>query len=191
MKYIEKILNSKKTVFKVSDFQILLWLDNIETVKSIIKRLKKSWIIFNICRWIWTLKDYDTFELASKIKKKSYISMESVLQKEAVIFQDYSNTVTLISNNSLEKKVNWINYVFRKIKNNILTNPIWLINTWKYIIACKERAVCDSIYFSWNIYFDNSVDLNTGELWNLSSIYNTKTQILIQKLIKDVESKQS
>jgi len=43
MKYLDKILNSWKTVFTYDDISILLSIENKNTIKSFINRLVKSW----------------------------------------------------------------------------------------------------------------------------------------------------
>ena len=185
MKYIDKILNSKKTVFNYNDIKNLIWIDNVNTIKSFFYRWIKSWIFINIYKWIYALQKYDILELAIKLKNNSYISFETVLKREWIIFQDYWNTIFIASDNTITKNVLVNDFKYLKLKSDILTNPIWLINKWNYIIASKERAICDRIYLSKNYYFDNLEEVDFEKLEEISKIYNNKRVILeVKKLIK-------
>lgn len=189
MRYLNQILKTKKTVFRSNELGIILNITNKNTLKNILQRIRKSWILIYHWAHIRSLEEYDKYELASKIRQKSYISFETILQKEGVIFQDYSNTITMASDNSLSKKIDNINYIYHKLTNPILTNPIGIINhNNKYMIASKERAACDIIYLSKNIYFDNIHSLDIEILEELKDTYNKSTSLLIKKLIKNVRS---
>ena len=185
MKYIDKILNSKKTVFNYNDIKNLIWIDNPNTIKSFFYRWVKSWIFNNIYKWIYVLQKYDILELAIKLKNNSYISFETVLKREWIIFQDYWNTTFIASDNTIVKNVWWNYFKYLKLKSDILTNPIWLINKWNYIIASKERAICDRIYLSKNYYFDNLEWINKEKLLEISQIYNKRVILEVKKIVKN------
>lgn len=185
MKYINKILESNKTVFKSTELSLILGIDNKNTLKNILQRFKKAGtLIFH--KWnLRSLKKYNKYELASKIKSKSYISLETVLQKEWVTFQYYWNTIMLISDKSLEKNIDNTTYTFSKIKDSILLNPLGIIDKWSYMIATKERAVCDRMYLTPSYYFDNLESLDQDLLEKLSYIYNKATNLRIKELLKN------
>ncbi len=130
------------------------------------------------------MKDYDTYEFASKIKINSYISLETVLKKESVIFQ-YYESIFLVSDNTLEKNIEWQNYIFKKITYDILLNPIGIDYNGKYMIASAERAVCDRIYLSKNYYFDDISHLDLIKLEKISKIYNKRVILEVNNLIKN------
>jgi hypothetical protein len=52
---------------------------------------------------IFAFPHYERFEFATVFHKNSYISFETVLKKEAIIFQDYGNTLLLASDKTLTK----------------------------------------------------------------------------------------
>lgn len=187
MKYLDKILNSNKTVFSYEDISILLGIKNKNTIKSFITRLIKSWIFKSNFKWIYTLNKYDIFEFASKLKKNSYISFETVLKQNWIIFQDYSSIIFLASNNSISKQVDNIYFKYNKIKDDILYNPLWIINKWTYLIATPERAICDRIYLSPNYYFDNLENIDKQKLADISQIYNKRVILEVKKLLKNVK----
>ena len=184
MKYLKILLESKNTVFTTSELKILFNIKNPSLLNMNLQTMSKQNIIHNLWYGIWVLKEYDRLELGSKLRKNSYISLEYVLQKNWIIFQSYENTITLIWNNTFTKEIDWLNFEFHKIKPGILTNPLWLVYTWKYYIATPERAVCDMIYLYKNINFDNISSLDGKLLSELSEIYPKTTSILINKLIK-------
>jgi hypothetical protein len=180
-----KILDSWKTVFTKKDLEKILNFKTKMALDKFLYREKKKWFLKNIFYWIYVLKNYDIFELACKIRKKSYISLETVLKKEWIIFQ-YYNEIFLISDDNLEKKVGDIKFKFHKIKDSVLLNQLGLIHKKNYIIASKERAICDRIYLSKNYYFDSLEWVNFDALQEISKIYNNKRVILeVNKLIKN------
>lgn len=191
MKYLKTLIESKNTVFTISELKFLFNIKNPTQINEILQTMKNQNIINNLWYWIRALPEYDKLELASKLRKNSYISLEYVLQKSGIIFQSYEKTITLAGNNTFTKEIDWLNFEFHKIKPSILTNPLWLVYTWKYYIATPERAVCDMIYLYKNIVFDNIQPLNVELLSELLEIYPNTTSLLIKKLIKNVKSRKA
>lgn len=191
MKYLKKLINSNNTVFTVSELKILFNIKDPTQLNHIMQRMKNQNIVKNLWYGVWALNNYDKLELWSKLRKNSYISLEYVLQENGIIFQSYDKTITLAGNNTFTKEMDWLTFEYHKIKPSILTNPLWLVYTWKYYIATPERAVCDMIYLYKNINFDNIKLLDTELLSELSTIYPKTTSILINKLIKNVESRKA
>lgn len=187
MKYFDKILNSQKTIFNYDDISLLLWISNDNTIKSFFARWIREWLFINIYKWIYALKNFNIYELSNKIKKNSYISFESVLKKEWIIFQDYANIIFLASDNTISKKINNNTFQYHKIKNSILLNPLGIINKSSYMIASKERAICDRVYISGDYYFDNLDNINFDLLQSISQIYNRRVVLAIQKIIKNAK----
>jgi hypothetical protein len=56
------------------------------------------------------------FELATKLRKNSYISFETVLKQEWIIFQDYGNTIFLASDNTINKETSENKFKYLKLK---------------------------------------------------------------------------
>ena len=184
MNNYNKLLNSGKTVFTKKDLEKILDFDTKMALDKFLYREKKKDFLNNISYGIYTFKNYNIFELAGKIRKKSYISLETVLKKEWVIFQYYDN-IFIVSDDTLEKNIWKHNFKFSKIKDNILLNQLWLEHKKTYTIASVERAICDRIYLSKNYYFDDLSGIDFEKLENISKIYDNKRVILeINKLIK-------
>jgi len=189
MKYIDKILQSKKTVFTYDDITVLLSIDNHDTIKSFFARWVEQGVFVSIAQGIYGLRDYNRFELAAKLKKSSYISFETVLKASGIIFQDYSHIIFSASDNTITKQNNSTTFTYLKLKDSILTNPLWLINTGHYIIATPERAICDRLYLSADYFFDHLEWLNYTLLEAISQIYNKRVILSIQQLIINAQSR--
>ncbi len=186
MKYIDRIIASWKTVFTYHDIRVLLWIENYHTIRNFLKRREQQGVFQHIYKWIYTLYKPNKFELAVKIKKNSYISFETVLKKEWVIFQDYWNTLFLASDNTWEKTVWDITYRYLKLKDSILHNPLWMIHHWNYAIASPERAICDRLYLSKEYYFDSIEHINIKKIQKISKLYNKRVVLAVHKMIKNV-----
>lgn len=185
MSNIEKIIKTWKTVFTVDDLKKILDTTNEGSIRNYLSRAWKKEILKSVYGWIWVFKKYDEFELASKLKDTSYISLETALQKYWIIFQDYSHIITSVSNNSITKQVWEIYFEYKKIKDSILYNPLWIINKWNYMIASKERAICDIIYLKSGFTFDNLNWIDREKLEEISMIYNKRTILEIKNIIKN------
>ena len=187
MNYISKLIQSKKTVFTYQDLGILLWIKSRNTIKSLLARYVDNWLLRNIYAWIYVLPNYNEYELATKIKKNSYISFETVLKPAWVIFQDYWNKIFLASDKTWEKISDWLNFEYRKLRYDILYNQLWIEHNWQYAIATPERALCDRLYISKNYFFDNIEHLNFVKLREIAQIYNKRVFLSVNKMIDDFE----
>jgi predicted transcriptional regulator of viral defense system len=85
------LFKSKNTVFTFKEIALLWQETDINSVKRKISYYVKTKKIFRLRKGIYVKdKDYNKFELATKIYKPSYISFETVLSQSGVIFQFYS-----------------------------------------------------------------------------------------------------
>ncbi len=184
-----KLLKSWKSVFRIDDLKLLLDTNNENTIRNYLSRAQKRGLLKNIYYGIWCLVDkkVNIFEFACKLRKKSYISFETVLKREAVIFQHYGENIFLASNNSIQKQALQKEFTFLKIKDSILLNPIWIIHKWNFTIASTERAICDRIYLSKNYYFDDLSNINFEKLKEISKIYNKRVILEVKNLIKNAK----
>ena len=81
---------------------------------------------------------------------------------------------------SRKVKVNGSEIVYRKIKSEILVNPIGIQNINNKSIATPERAMLDTMYLDKNYSFDNISSLDKKLLAEILPIYNSK--ILARRL---------
>lgn len=189
MKNFDKLIHSGKTVFHYADIALLLGIDNHNTLKWFTKRAVQQNLLRKIADGIYGFPQYNTLELAAGIRKKSYISLESVLQREGIIFQNYENTITVVSDDTREREIDGKKIQFFTIKDSILLNPLGIEYNGRYLIASKERAICDRIYLSGEQYFDNLQSIDWKKLQIISTIYNKTTTLHIQNFIKDASNR--
>lgn len=183
MKHFDILLHSGKTVFDYASLGLLLKTTDRDMLKSFIQRAVKNNLLQKVENGIYSLGNYDLYELTGSLRKKSYISLETVLQKEGIIFQDYSWIITLVSDNSLTKEVAGKRIQFSKIKESILLNPLGINSTGTYMIASPERAICDRIYLSGETFFDHLHSIDLKKLEEIGTIYPKSTRLVIKKLI--------
>jgi len=183
--YLKQLVKSGKTIFSLDDLQKIWLVENRNYLRLIVSRLYAKEELLRISRGLYALnKDFDRLELANKIKIPSYVSLETILQKEGVVFQDYERTIFSISNNSLIKKINNLDFSYSKIKEEILFDPLGIKKEKQANLATVERALCDRVYLSPNYHFDNLRPINEEKLLEISQIYNRRVQREVRKLIK-------
>ncbi len=186
--YLKQLIDTKKTVFDVNDLKQIWQIKNSNYLKTMTHRLFKSGKIIRIRRGIYAInQDYNVYELSNKIKKPSYTSMETVLQKNGVVFQDYSNSVYAVSNNTKTIKIKNVAFKYFKIKDDILFSPLGIERSGSINIASTERAIGDRVYLTPNYYFDNLRNVDTKKLEKISKIYNQRTQQEIKKIIRFIQ----
>lgn len=180
-----EIYQAKNSVFTTREIALILNETNKDALKSKINYYIKKGVLQAVRRGIYVKPNYNKFELATKIYTPSYISLETVLQKESVIFQ-YYKTIFVVSYLSRCLEVKDQKIQFRKIKNEILLNPAGIIKTKTYSIASKERAFLDALYLYKDYHFDNLDVLDQKELFTIVPIYQSKALLqLLKKYFKN------
>jgi len=180
---LTKVLRSKNTVFTFKEI-LLLW---DETNKNLAKRrisyYTKVGKLYRLRKGIYTEdKNYDKFELATKIFIPSYISFETVLAQAGAIFQFYSQ-IFCASYLTREILVNNQKYFYRRIKESILTNQKGLEFKENYWVALPERAFLDLLYLEKQYHFDNLAVLNKEKILEILPIYKSKP---LEKRVKRI-----
>lgn len=180
--FLTSILRSKKTVFTYKDV-ILLWHDQgtWSTRKRLSYYIEKG-DLYHIRKGLYA-KDggYNRLELATRIYTPSYVSFETVLVKEGMIFQYYEK-IYVASYLDREVTIDSQTYSFRKVKTKVLVNPVGVNQANETSIASKERAFLDTLYTHSDYQFDNLRDLNWEKVFEILLIYTNK------RLIKKVSS---
>lgn len=186
MSLIKNILffkNQDQTVFTLSEIASFDASYSGKKLNSALKYLIKQKELVRIARGIYALnKNYSKFEFANKFRIPSYISFYTVLVNSGIVFQPYSS-IFVASKRSEEKEIDEQKYIYRKIKDKILLNPLGIVTRKQTSIASVERAICDIIYLDGVQYFDNTrnIDFEKIELLN-EKVYennkNIKTWIL-------------
>lgn len=172
--YLNSILRSQKTVFTSKDLA-LIWQEPL-TAKTWVRiqyYIRKG-DLFRVRNGIYTKKeDYNRLELATRIYAPSYVSFETVLVKEGLIFQYYEN-ISVASYLDREVTVDHQIYTFRKVKTKVLVNSVGVDHSDETSIATKERAFLDILYVNSDYHFDNLGGLQWEKVFELLPIYGIK-----------------
>lgn len=172
--YITAILRSKKTVFTFKDIALLWNEAGTNTSRVRINYYVKNGKIIRLRRGIYAKdKDYNKLELATKIITPSYVSFETILVEEGMIFQYYKKifvasylTRDIVCDNQM--------YSFRKIKWSALTDNAGVENKNECSAATKERAFLDTLYINQDYHFDNLSPLNWDKVFDMLPLYQNK-----------------
>lgn len=180
--YLTDIIRSLKTVLTINDIALIWGDSNSKTIKSRLSYYVKNKDLIRIRKGIYAKNtEYSQFELATRIFTPSYISFETVLAKEGLIFQ-HQTKIQIASYLSRELTIDKQIYSYQKLKNNIITNSDGIENINETSIATKERAFLDILYTNNNYHFDNLRSLNWDKIMILLPIYDNKrmTKIVMQ-----------
>lgn len=172
--YIEILLRSPKTVFSTKDIA-LLWGEQGEVnVRVRLSNYVKRGKLIRVHRGIYAKdKNYDRFELATRIYTPSYISFETVLTRTGINFQYYGN-IFVASYVTREIEAGGQKISFIRMKDYVLSNTIGIEHTNDISTATKERAFLDRIYISKDYHFDHLDVLDWDKVFEILPIYRNK-----------------
>lgn len=155
---IDKLMRQKDNLFHTQDLGLMWGIVNQNTLYTTIKRHVQRGILIPIHKGFYStipFEEIDPLKLAiGYIHRFAYISCETVLIKEGVIFQKV-NSLTLVSDISKKFTIAGNSFWVRKMKDEFLYNDYGIINIEGIKTASLERAVVDMIYFNQNVFFDN------------------------------------
>lgn len=173
MSFIKALLKSKnpyQTVFTVADLTNTVSGYSGKKLKSALKYAAHKNDLIRISRGIYSLStNYSLEELGNKYRRPSYISLYTILQENGIVFQPYTS-IFLAANRSETVELNRQKYIYRKIKNEILLNPLGIDTVGHISKATAERAIGDKLYLDGPEHFDNLNRLN----WNLMEELNAR-----------------
>lgn len=171
---ILNILRSNKTIFSFKDILLASREENPALLRRRINYYIKKGELYPIRRGLYAKdKNYNKFELGTRIFTPAYVSFETVLGQSGVTFQYYSQ-IFVASYLTRDVKCDGQTYSFRKIKDTVLTNKAGLKNEGEYLISSKERAFLDTIYINKDYHFDNLSPLDRDKVFEILPIYNNK-----------------
>lgn len=180
--HILDLMRSNKTVFTFKDVVLLWGESDVNFVKKKINRYVKAGKLNAIRRGIYSKdKNYDKYELATKIYTPSYISLETALGAAGITFQLYGQ-IFVVSYTTKEIECDEQKYSYNKIKDTILTNQAGIESRENYNIASPERAFLDVVYLHKDYHFDNLSILNWDKVYELLPIYNNNKRMI--KMVK-------
>lgn len=187
MKYEKKpistLLRSPKTVFTFKDVALLWGETDVRAAISGVNYYVNTDQLYRIRRGLYAKdKRYNRDELATRINTPAYISFETVLGREGINFQYYSQ-IFVASYLNRELTIDGQTYQFRKIKNSILTNPTGILHVSETSIATPERALLDTLYLQKNFYFDHLDQIQWDLVFELLPLYtNARMERVVRKI---------
>jgi predicted transcriptional regulator of viral defense system len=170
---ILSLYQKSQTVFTLKEISLMfpgISYNNLKRRLSYYVRVGK---LKKIRKGIYAKENYNPFELATKIYTPSYISLETVFEKEGIVFQKYKS-IFVASYLTRRVKANDYEIVYRKLPEEILVNKSGLVEGNNYFVAIKERAFLDAVYLYKNYYFDNLKPLDWEKVMDLKEIYKSK-----------------
>ncbi len=172
--YVEVLLRSPKTVFSTKDVALLWGEEKEQTVSGRLYKYVKAGKLIKIHRGIYAKdKNYNRFELATRIYTPSYISFETVLTRTGINFQFYGNIfVASYVTRNIEAGDQKISFI--RMKDYVLSNTTGIEHQDGIATATKERAFLDRIYVSKDYHFDNLNALDWDKVFQILPIYNNK-----------------
>jgi len=171
---IFELYRKEATVFTLKEITLLF--PNL-TYKTILNKLIyaiKTNRLKKIRKGIYAKDRFNFLEVANKLYTPSYISFETVLQKEGIVFQVYK-TVFVASYLTRNIKLKENEIFYRKLINEVLLNSNGVEKINNYFVATKERAFLDAIFLYKNYHFDNLKPLDWKKITELKKIYQSKT----------------
>ncbi len=172
--YVEILLRSPKTVFSNKDVALMWGVEAENAVRVRLNSYVKSGKLIRAHRGIYAKdKNYNRFELATRIYTPSYISFETVLTRAGVNFQYYGNIfVATYVSREIEADGQKISFV--RMKDYVLSNTAGIEHSDGIATATKERAFLDRIYISKEYHFDNLGVLDWDKVFEILPIYHNK-----------------
>jgi hypothetical protein len=189
---ILSILKSNNTVFSFKEILLASGESNPALLRRRIYSYIKNGQLYGIRRGLYAKdKNYNKFELATKIFIPAYVSFETVLAEAGVTFQHYSQ-IFIASYQTKEIDCDGQIFSFKKLKTNILNNNSGIENKGFYSIASKERAFLDIVYLNKDYHFDNLSPLDWDKVFSILPLYENKRMTKkVNQYYKDFKSKQS
>ncbi len=175
--YLSAILRSSKTVFSSKDIA-LLWQESGTSASRVrLNYYVKKGDLYRIRKGLYAKsKKYNKLELATRVLAPSYVSFETVLAKEGLVFQ-YYNQIFVASYVTREIDIDSQIYSYKKMKDSVLVNSSGIEHVNDTSIAVKERALLDTLYVNPDYHVDNLRSVNWDKIFEILPIYNNKRMV--------------
>ncbi len=190
--YLTAILRSPKTVFSANDIALVWHEPSTSAARVRLHYYVNKGELYRIRKGLYAKsKVYNKLELATRIFTPSYVSFETVLAKEGLIFQYYSQ-IFVASYLSREITVDQQIYSYRRVKINLLTESLGVDFGNETSIATQERAFLDTLYLNVDYQFDNLRSLNWDKVFEILPIFkNQRMSKKIFNLYQEATRKES
>lgn len=161
-----------ETVFTIEEISQLVAGISYESLRDRLYYFSKIGKLKRLRYGIYAKENYNPFELANKVYKPSYISLETVLAKEGIVFQHYER-IFAVSYVTRVITIDGVEIQYRQIKKEVLINIDGVEEKTGYFIASPERAFLDALYIYKNYHFDNLGAINWEKAKSLKYIYKS------------------
>lgn len=159
MNKYEALLKQDKKTFHAADLSLLWGIDNQDTLNMTLKRFVDRGILIRIHKGFYStvpLSKLNPLDLGfAYLNTYSYVSLETILVREGLIFQDIKY-ITFVSTKSDTFELNNVKYKSRQLKDMFLNNTVGITKVNDHYEATVERAIADILYYNPKYYFDNS-----------------------------------
>ena len=154
---ISVLLKQEKKLFHTNDLALIWNITNKNTLYTTIKRYVKKGILISIQKGFYATTELikiDPVKLGiGYLHQYAYLSTESILVKQGIIFQDIPY-ITLVS--GISKKFQIANnfYLVRQMQARFLYQTTGIVFKEGLRKATVERAVADLLYFNPQYHLD-------------------------------------
>ncbi len=157
---ISQLIASGQKMFHTADLAVIWGIADKNTLYTTIKRYVAKRVLFTIYKGFYSIvpvADLDVYALGVKsLHRFAYVSTETVLAKEGVIFQTVY-PITLVSDISKKFQINDQSYFCRKMKMDRLLDSQGVQNKNGVLFADKKRAISDMLYFNPKYHLDKKL----------------------------------
>jgi len=154
---LNELIKQDRKIYHSNDLAILWDITNKNTLYTTIKRYVQKGVLIPVYKGMYStvpLDQLNPLELGKGIiHRYTYLSTESVLVQAGIIFQA-TYLYTFVSSLPKKATVGSMSFLFRKLKDGYLYNPIGILNQNGNFVANTERAVADMLYFNPKYHFD-------------------------------------
>lgn len=163
MNKYQALLKQDKKTFHAADLSLLWGIDNQNTLNMTLKRFVDRGILIRIHKGFYSTVPISKLNLLdlgfAYLNTYSYVSLETILVREGLIFQDVKY-ITYVSAKSDTFELNGVKYKSRQLKDTFLNNTAGVIKVNGHYEATIERAVADILYYNPKYYFDNNAAID-------------------------------
>ena len=161
-----------ETVLTIAEIAQMFPEISYKSLKDRLSYFTKTGRIRRLRSGVYAKPDYNPLELANKVYKPSYISLETVLFRGGIVFQTYQ-TIFVVSYLTRTLTIDHQDIQLRKMKEVVLTNMAGIDPQTGYFMASLERAFLDAIYIYRDYHFDNLEGVNWEKVESLKGIYHS------------------
>ena len=188
--YLAAILRSNKTVISSKDIALLWNEPSTAAARVRLNYYFKHGDLYRIRKGLYAKsRGYNCLELATRIFTPSYVSFETVLAQEGLIFQ-YYDKIFVATYLTREITVDQQAFSYRKIKTGVLINNLGVENVSETSIATKERGFLDTLYVNADYQFGNIRSLNWERVFEILPVYHNQRMAKKVKALYEKSSEQ-